>query len=46
MNEPNVCIAFHPKVAGYTHFLLTHGTFSRADHIIKPQIKFHQIEKD
>ena len=33
-NLTDICRTFHPKTKEYTFFSVTHGTFSKIDHII------------
>ena len=37
--------AFHPKVAEYTYFSSTHGTFSGIDHMTGHKISLNKFKK-
>ena len=45
MNLTDMYTAFHLTAAEYTFFSITHGTFSRTDHVLghKTNLKFKKI---
>ena len=42
---PDIYRTFHPKVAEYTSFSSTHGTFSRIDHILGHKSSLGKLKK-
>ena len=45
MDLVDIYRAFHPKVAEYTSFSSTHGTFSRTDHVVAHKMSLGKFKK-